>query len=77
LSDQNKTERLEVGKIYKAKVIRPTKTMGGESIAMIDDFTVCVSGERVDEGQEIRVKITDVRGKDATANLVTNAADIF
>jgi predicted RNA-binding protein with TRAM domain len=77
LNSESRTQRLEVGKIYKAQVIQPTEKMGGESLATIDDITVRVSGEKVDNGQEIRVKITSVKGKEATANLVTNAADIF
>ena len=80
MSDLNESRTaLEVGKMYRAKVIRATTgIMGGEALAKIDDFTVSVSsGAPVDEGEEVRVKITNVKGNTATANLVTNAADIF
>jgi predicted RNA-binding protein with TRAM domain len=69
---------IEVGKVYKAKVIQSTAgTIGGKALAKIYDFTVTLSSARVEEGDEVRVKITSVTGNTATANLVTNAADIF
>lgn len=77
MSASNKTENLVVGEIYKAKVIKSTEGLGGEALAKIDDFTVRVNGEKVNEGETIRVKITSVDGKNAAGNLVTNAADIF
>jgi predicted RNA-binding protein with TRAM domain len=71
------TRNIEVGKIYKAKVTRSTNAPGGEALAKIGDVTVRVFGERIDEGDDIRVKITEVHDYDAVGNLVTNRADIF
>lgn len=79
MSDPNESGRgLEVGNVYIAKIIRSTAgIMGGEALAKIDDFTVSVSGARVDEGEEVRVKITKVQGNTANADLVPNAVDMY
>jgi predicted RNA-binding protein with TRAM domain len=82
LSDESESENLVVGKIYKAKVMEP-KGPDGQPLARIDDYSVHVTGlalgliEKLEKGEDIRVKVTYVKGKDATAELVTNAADIF
>lgn len=79
MSESNESGRgLEVGNVYIAKIIRSTPgIMGGDALAKIDDFTVSVSGSRLEEGEEVRVKITNVKGNTADGDLVPNASEMY